>query len=295
MLLSEFFNEDTVYIREKEFETLGIIDSHPHMKFLSFIDDEIYIKKLCENSDIVMVLVTEELAERIPDSIGICVVKNPRLAFFHIHNMLQTNKAYVRSDVDSQIGENCSISKLAFIAEKNVKIGNNVKIEEFVSIKEGTVIGNDCIIRAGTVIGCPGFEFKKSEHEVMPVNHYGGVVIGDRVEIKCNNVIDKAIYPWDSTEIGSDTKLDDLIYIAHASKIKKRVFICAKSAIAGRVIIEEDTWIGTGCSIRNGIKIGKGARCNMGAVVTKNVEDFQSVTGNFAIDHDKFIAQLKSK
>ena len=33
----------------------------------------------------------------------------------------------------------------------------------------------------------------------------------------------------------------------------------------------------------------------MCAVVTKDVQDEQAVSGNFAIDHDKFIAKIKKR
>ena len=42
------------------------------------------------------------------------------------------------------------------------------------------------------------------------------------------------------------------------------------------------------------IDIGKGARVNIGSVATRDVEPGKAVTGNFAIDHDRFISNLKS-
>ena len=41
------------------------------------------------------------------------------------------------------------------------------------------------------------------------------------------------------------------------------------------------------------MSIGTNARANMGAVVTKNVADNESVTGNFAIEHGNFIKNMK--
>ena len=35
------------------------------------------------------------------------------------------------------------------------------------------------------------------------------------------------------------------------------------------------------------------ARVSLGSVVTKNVEENETVTGNFAIEHGKFIEKLK--
>lgn len=69
--------------------------------------------------------------------------------------------------------------------------------------------------------------------------------------------------------------------------------IVANSGIRGRTEIGADTWIGFGATIRNGIAIGNNARVNMGAVVTKPVEDASAVSGNFAIEHHMFIEQMK--
>ncbi|MEG1408161.1 MAG: UDP-3-O-(3-hydroxymyristoyl)glucosamine N-acyltransferase, partial [Ruthenibacterium sp.] len=91
-----------------------------------------------------------------------------------------------------------------------------------------------------------------------------------------------------------NTKLDNFVHIGHAAKIEKNVLIAAHACIGGRTVIMPNAWIGIGAIVRNGIRIGCGARVNMGAVVTKSVSDGQSVTGNFAIDHQKFMSNLKN-
>ena len=127
----------------------------------------------------------------------------------------------------------------------------------------------------------------------MPVEHVGGLKIADHVEIQYNTVVDRAIYPWDDTMIGSYTKIDDLCYIAHAVKIKPCVLIASSSAIGGRVEIATGTWLGLNSTVRNGMEIGKDARVNMAAAATQNVPDGVAVSGNFGMPHDKFIEHMK--
>ena len=134
-----------------------------------------------------------------------------------------------------------------------MRIGNNVVIEEFVSIKENTIIGDNCVIRAGSIIGGEGFEHKRNGEDVLSVKHLGGVIIEDNVEFQQGNFVDKAIYPWDDTIIGENSKTDNNVHIAHADKIGKRVFIAASTCIAGRVEIGNDVWIGPGVTVTNGI------------------------------------------
>lgn len=58
-------------------------------------------------------------------------------------------------------------------------------------------------------------------------------------------------------------------------------------------MIGDNVWLGFGATIRNGLHIGNCARINMGSVVTKNIQNYGNVTGNFAIPHKDFIENLK--
>ena len=288
--LAEIDNKNL--INEKEFETLGILASKTEKKICTFIDNEKYISDFKDN--FVMIITTQELYELLRDrKCGFYITKTPRIDFFSIHNILSKKESYRRKSFKTTIGNNCNISSMACIAEDNVIIGNNVIIEEFASIKENTIIGDNTIIRAGSIIGGVGFEFKRLDEKIMAVDHVGGVIIGNNVEIQYNTTIDKAIYPWDDTVIGDYTKIDNLNHIGHACKIGKSVMIPAGSIIGGRTVIQDNVWIGIGSTIRNGMNIGQNARCNMGSVVTKNVKDNENVTGNFAIDHAIFINNMK--
>ena len=279
---------------EQRVSSLGLVEYNDGKDVCTFVDNEYYLEKLSDN--IQMVLIGEDLRDTLKQyrkSYGICVVENPRLTYFRIHNYLVNDISYRRTDFKTRIGTNCNISSQAVIADKNVIIGNNVTIEEFAVIRENTVINDNSIIRAGCKIAGEGFEFKNTSEEVFHVSHIGGVIIGESVEIQYNTCIDKAIYPWDNTVIGDHVKIDNLVHIGHAVKVDSRTMIVANSGIGGRVSIGEDVWIGFGATIRNGIHIGDRARTNMGSVVTRNVGTEEAVTGNFAIPHKDFIANLK--
>ena len=141
---------------------------------------------------------------------------------------------YCRDRFRTIIGEHCSISKHCCISDYNVSIGDYVTIEEFVSIRENTTIGNNSIIRAGSIIGGEGFEFKANGAGILSVKHLGGVRIGENVEIQHNTCIDKAVYPWDNTSIGDNSKIDNLVYIAHGVKVSNNVLVVGQSGILGR-------------------------------------------------------------
>lgn len=298
MILSEILKKieiDYRLIGSDEFDSLGLASYNSGEKVCTFVESEKYIDGLTENISIV--LTNKDTATAIKENgckMGICVVKDPRGTFFRIHQSLADNSEYARNIFNTKIGENCNISNLAYISPQNVIIGDNVTIEEFCSIKPNTIIGNHSVIRAGTVIGSEGFEVKTAENgSDYVVKHIGGVIIGNNVEVQSNCCICKALYPWDNTVISDNVKIDNLVHVAHGVKIGEYTKIVTHTAIGGRTTIGKNVWIGIGAVIRNGIVIGNNTRINMGAVVTKDIPDGMHVSGNFAIEHSKYLEQLK--
>lgn len=280
-------------LRERSFDTLALAGADPDMDFCTYIDDVKYIDEIGARAS--MVITTPELSTLILNK-GICISQNPRITFFQLHNYLVGSLEYeLSSDFNTEIGFGCRISDKAHIAGQNVKIGNNVTIEEFVSVKKNTVIGDNTFIGAGTVVGGEGYEFKRLPNgDVLSVKHAGWTKIGDNVDIHYNSCIDKAIYPWDATIIGDFCRIDNVVHIAHGVKLGRGVFLVAGSLIGGRTIIGDQAWVGVGATISNGLTVGKGARVNIGAVATRDVDEEASVTGNFAIEHKKFIQFIRS-
>lgn len=292
MKLSEsILYENEVLLSDGEFEKLDLLKSTSSKKILSFLDSEKFLAET-ENDNVSCIICKKELVSLLPKHIkGIIISDEPYISFWRRHNEMQKP----RGQFVTQIGKGCHIHAMACIAPDNVIIGNNVTIEEFVSIKENVTIGDNCIIRTGCVIGGQGYEFKNSKTGFLfPVKHFGGVRIGEEVEIQQLTDVAKAIYPEDDTVIGSGTKIDASVHIAHADKIGHNCHITAGVVVAGSVMIGDRVWIGPNAVISNGISIGNDARVSIGSVVTKNVEDGKTVSGNFAIDHKKFIENVKN-
>ena len=300
MLLSKKLPEigiDCKCFDEKEFESLGLAGYNDGKNVCTFLAAAKYAAGLSDG--ISMILTSEKVYDELTASgslgggYGICIVDNPRLTYFLLHNALCDSEDYARPRFDTKIAESARISPLAYIAPYNVVIGENTVIEEFVSIKENTLIGDDCVIRTGTKIGGPGFEIKNDGTKTITVTHIGGVRIGSNVEIQQNSNVDKAIYPWDDTVIEDHVRINSLVQIAHGDKIGRFTEIVAHASIQGRVKIGENVWIGPGCVIRNGISIGDNARVNMGAVVTMSVPAGEAVSGNFARAHSSLIEEMR--
>ncbi len=279
-------------INEKPFKYLALIESTIKQPNCVYIEDEKYIYGIKDT--VALIVTTEKILPLLGSKpVGFCVVDRPRELFFDLHNYLSGKEGYARPKYKTMIGQDCRISSKSSIASSNVRIGNNVTIEEFAVIRENTSIGDNSIIRAGCIIGGHGFEFKRRNFGIISVDHAGGVVIGDHVEIQYNTCVDRAVFPWDDTVIGDYCKIDNLVHIAHGVKMANSIMVVANAGIGGRTIIGEGTWIGFSATVTNGIFVGEKARANIGSVVTKSIPASGSVTGNFAIEHDRFIHNLK--
>lgn len=291
--IGEIFSECRV-ISDGNFIYLGKLNALEEYETLVFVGEEKYIAQLSEKR-VSCVITTHELSKQIANvrSLGIIETANPKEFFYRVHEyLLETN--YYFSNFNSKVDPSAKISSTAVIADTNVVIGKNTIIEELVVIKPNTFIGDNCVIRSGTVVGTEGFEVVKMNGIQKIIPHAGKVFIGNNVQLEANNTISKGLFPSRNTSIGDEVMTDNLVHIAHGVKIGARTRIAASAMIAGSVDIGEDVWIGPSAVISSGIKIGNNASITLGAVVTRSVESEKRVSGNFAIDHTKFIEFIKS-
>ena len=286
---------DGTLLREGDFYKLAFATEQEQTGFLTFLEREKFLPALCENTGVSCVLCTPELADLIPERLGVFVCRRPKAALFTIHNALSKDEAYVGPSFPTRTGKNCNISPLSVIPERNVIIGNDVTIEPFVVIKGRVTIKDHTVIHSGATIGCKGFSFsadKRGEHQ--SVIDTAQIVIEERVELFEQVAITTGIFPWEKTIIGENTKVDTQSFIAHGTHIGQNSLIVAGVRCCGNCQIGRDVWIGAGAIISNRIKIGDHARISLGSVATKDVPAGQTVTGNFAIDHARFMQNLKA-
>lgn len=279
-------------IRDAEFNWLGLTaEEYEGKSVLTFLNDEKYYKEIEENNSITCIITTEEVAKKIKkDKYGIIVCENPRKNFFELHNKLLKEDFYFIKK-ENKISEKAIVSKKANIGEYNITIEENVIIEAGVTVYENVTIKKGSIIKSGSILGADGFQYIKEKEEVIKVEPAGMLEISENVVVHNNSVIDKGIFG--KTFIGENTKIYNLVHVAHDSQIGKNVFLTAGAIICGRVKLGDNSYLGPNCTIKNGLTLGKNSKVSMGSVVTKNINDYEVVTGNFAILHEQFIKNLK--
>lgn len=292
VLLSKFIrnvlDENPLFINEREFDYLAPLDYSGDLSVLSFLEDAEYIDLLPKN--ITMILTTSQVYPSLSGlPYGICVISEPRNAFFLVHNYLAGQDGYRRRKFPNQIHSTAKISPLAYIEDTNVIIKAGVQIEPFAVVYSNSTIECNAIIRASASIGGVGYEFKRTGDGIIGVTHSGGTIVCENTEIHYKATVDKALYPWDDTVIGSNSKILAQTYVAHGCKVGSRAVIGSHASLGGRIVFGDDVKIGDGSVIRQLVTIQNKAHANEGAVITKSVGEREIVSGNFAILHSDFV------
>ena len=250
------------------FAVLGPLDSSVPGT-LSYLADERYLPELQKNVDIAAVFVTENLA--VLSDRQTIVVDDPVWAFWTLFNDLALErKAVVMAP--SVIHPTVRVHDRAYVSPVGVSIGEGSAVDANATIHEGVTIGRNCHIRSGAVVGFDGFERRRTSRGIVEVVHDGMVLIGDDVEIGTLNSIARG-FSWRQTIVGSGTKCDSLVHIAHGVSIGRECFLTACTEISGSVSIGDRCWLGPNCSLKNGIVLGDDVYVGIGAVVLKSFPD----------------------
>ena len=188
-----------------------------------------------------------------------------------------------------KIGSNSNIGHNSII-ESNVKIGKNCNIGSNVIIKNA-IIGDNVNILDGAVIGKKGFGFFPKKNKNLRYPHVGMVLIGNNVEVGCNNTIDRG--SLSNTIIGNNCFLDNQVHIAHNVKMGNNCIIAGQVGIAGSSILGNYVMVGGQAGISGHLKIGNNVKIAGGSGVIKNISDNSKVMGYPAKDIKKFILENK--
>ena len=158
-----------------------------------------------------------------------------------------------------QLGKNVRIGGGCVLGD-GVAVGDDTQLYSGVTLYSGTALGKRVIVHAGAVLGSDGFGYipGKGGEEHRKIPHVGRCLIGDDIEIGANTCIDRGSV--DDTVIGSGTKIDNLVHIAHNVRIGARCLIMAQAGVAGSVQVEDDVIIGGQAGISDHLTIGRGAR-----------------------------------
>jgi UDP-3-O-[3-hydroxymyristoyl] glucosamine N-acyltransferase len=148
-------------------------------------------------------------------------------------------------------------------------------------------MGNDCVIHSGAVIGAEGFGFVPTADGWLKMEQSGYVVLEDGVEIGCNSTVDRPAVG--ETRIGKNTKLDNLVHIAHGCQIGKNCAMAAQVGLAGGVKIGDRVILAGQVGVANQAKIGDGAIASAQTGIHNDVAPGEIVSSSPAVPHKIYL------
>jgi UDP-3-O-[3-hydroxymyristoyl] glucosamine N-acyltransferase len=234
---------------------------------------EEFVGRALDNADVAGIVTTRELYNLSgwPRFDGWIISDDPQADFFRFHNWLWISTTFYSSFE----------SEYEFVGSQIHIYSKNTRIDEGVYIEPGATIGYS------------GARFVYSkEDERIDVIHAGGVHICEGAHIGANAVIVKSVWPL-PTRIGKNAFIGNLVNVGHNVQVGDGAAIMSGAILGGSCIIGERATIGLGAIVRPHVKIGVGAKVSMGAVVTQDVPPHEWVTGNFAVEHGRFMRRVK--
>jgi UDP-3-O-[3-hydroxymyristoyl] glucosamine N-acyltransferase len=258
-------------------------------------------------------IVSKKLAKYLNKKTIPIISQNPLLDFYKIVYIFYPvsaidNERVINSKNKNQflkknisIGENSLIDKSArigkdtdvgnnVIIKQNVHIGKNCKIGSNVII-ENALLGDNIIIKSGTLIGQTGFGFNFEKKKRIRFPHIGRVIIENDVLIGSFCTIDRGSLT--DTVIGEFTSIDNQVQIAHNVKIGNHCMIAAQSGIAGSTIIGNNVKIGGQTGISGHLSIGNNVKIGGKSGVIADIDDNQTVMGYPAKSIRDFLTNKK--
>lgn len=210
-------------------------------------------------------------------------VKNPKAALAEIgnHFFVEKIKPGIHPTAiihpEAQIGKEVSVGPFCVIGK--AVIGDGSVLDSNVRVHDDVVMGRNCVIKAGAVLGGAGFGYERDEEgNKFRFPQIGQLIMGDNVEVGSNTCIDRGALA--DTVIGDYTKINNLCHIAHNNKIGKNVTITGCVNISGSNVIDDNVWIAPNASIRGWLHIGEGSTVGMAAVVVKDIPANETWVGN---------------
>ncbi|MFB6226729.1 MAG: UDP-3-O-(3-hydroxymyristoyl)glucosamine N-acyltransferase [bacterium] len=217
-----------------------------------------------------------ELFVETPDQWGISDNADIHDSFSHGDSVFVGPYTSIGPDVT--VGDQVRIEAGVTI-DGNVTLGDDVHLHSGVRFESPAEVGSGTIIHANTVIGTDGYGYEQTDHGHEKIPQIGRVEIGENVEIGAGVAIDRATFG--ATRIGSGSKLDNHVHVAHNCELGENCLMVAKSGLAGSVTLGDNVILAGKAAVEDHNTIADDVIVAAKAGVTKDVEDAGSVVSGF--------------
>ena len=233
--------------------------------------------------------VAEGLAHRLPGGCAALLTSEPQAAWARAAGRLHRLRdfdpeapavdptAKLEADVrlaagvvvgaDAEIGAGTTVAPGAVIGP-GVAIGRHCRIGPRAVIL-CSLLGDRVSVLAGAVIGEAGFGVAAGRSGPVDAPQLGRVILQDGVTVGANTCIDRGAF--DDTVVGENTKIDNLVQVAHNVRLGRNCILAAHTGISGSVTVGDGVMFGGRAGVGDHVDIGAGARIGAAAGVMKSV------------------------
>ncbi len=164
----------------------------------------------------------------------------------------------------------------------DVTVGADCVIHPQAVLREGCRLGDRVIVHACVVLGSDGFGYLPGPTGMQKVPQVGIVAVGDDVEFGAGVTVDRAT--TGRTVIGSGSKIDNQVQIAHNVQVGQHCALSAQVGIAGSCVIADGVIFGGQVGVGDHITIGAGTKLGGQSGVTNDLPAGSRVFGTPAQD-----------
>lgn len=254
---------------------------------VTFLTDKKYAADLAA-AKAAAVFVTPRDKDLAPQGCVALITPTPQAAYAAAATRLHRARRYAGPDlvaVDAVIEEDVHLAP-GVVVGSGARIGARTEIGANTVIGPGVAIGRDCVIGAnvtlgfallgdrvrilaGARVGEPGFGAAGGATGVVDIPQLGRVILQDGVTIGANACIDRGAF--DDTVIGENTKIDNLVQIAHNVRVGRNCVMAAHTGISGSVVIGDGAAFGGRAGVADHVNIGDGAQVAAAAGVFRDI------------------------
>ncbi|WP_158917004.1 UDP-3-O-(3-hydroxymyristoyl)glucosamine N-acyltransferase [Caulobacter sp. S45] len=228
-------------------------------------------------------------AETAPKGMAVLLTREPQAAYAkaagRLHRPLRHKAGGPPVHPTAELEDGVILGH-GVVVGPGARIGAGTEIGSCSVIGPGVCIGRDCVIGSnavigfaligdrvrilsGAVIGEAGFGIAGSQGGALDIPQLGRVILQDGVTVGSCSCIDRGA--WDDTVIGENTKIDNLVQIAHNCQIGRSCVIAGLVGLAGSVTVGDGAMFGGGAGVADHINIGPGARIAAASGVMRDI------------------------
>lgn len=180
------------------------------------------------------------------------------------------------------VGDRSRIGAHSVLGRGSV-VGRDARLYPHVVLYEETILGDRVTVHSGARLGTDGFGYTVVDGEHAKIPQVGRCVVGDDVEIGANSTLDRG--SLGDTRIGSGSKLDNLVHIAHNVRVGAQSLLAAMVGIAGSTRLGKGVFMGGQSGAINAVEIGDGAKVTVQSGVIGDLDAGGTYSGFPARPH----------